>query len=86
MVINGKNIADYDHPFNTTIINDNSAIPSANTTIPERVNYMCVFIGGKGRDNKLIKKTSKADFVKEYGKPNALLYGQPIFMYFVFFV
>lgn len=78
MVINGKNIADYDHPFNTTIINDNSAIPSTNTTIPERVNYMCVFIGGKGRDNKLIKKTSKADFVKEYGKPNALLYGQPI--------
>ena len=55
MVINGKNIADYDHPFNTTIINDNSAIPSTNTTIPERVNYMCVFIGGKGRDNKLIK-------------------------------
>lgn len=78
MVINGNNIADYDHPFNTTIINDNSAIPGANLTVPERVNYMCVFIGGKGRDNKLIKKTSKTDFVKEYGKPNALLYGQPI--------
>ena len=78
MVINGKNIADYDHPFNVTIINDNSAIPGANNTVPERVNYMAVFIGGKGRDNKLIKKTSKADFVKEYGKPNAFLYGQPI--------
>lgn len=78
MVINGKNIADYDHPFNTTIINDNSAIPSTSTSVPDRVNYMCVFIGGKGRDNKLIKKTSRADFVKEYGKPNALLYGQPI--------
>lgn len=78
MVINGKNIVDYDHPYNVTIINDNSAIPGTNTVVPDKVNYMAVFIGGKGRDNKLIKKTAKADFVKEYGKPNTFLYGQPI--------
>ena len=61
MVINGKNIVDYDHPFNVTIINDNSVIPEFKTAVPERVNFLCVFMGGKGRDNKLIKMTSKAD-------------------------
>lgn len=78
MVINGKNMVDYDHPFNVTIINDNSVTPSTVNSVPDRVNYMSVFIGGKGRDNKLLKKTSQSDFIKEYGKPNALLYGQPI--------
>lgn len=78
MVVNGRNIVDYDHPFNVTIINDNSKIPSPVISTPERVNYMCVFMGGKGRDNKLIKKTSKADFVAEYGKPDVEKYGQPI--------
>lgn len=78
MVINGKNIIDYDHPFNVTIINDNSSIPDPKTDIPERVNFLCVFIGGKGRDNKLIKITSKSDFVSEFGKPDILKYGQPI--------
>lgn len=78
MVINGKNIVDYDHPFNVTIINDNSVIPDFTTAVPERVNFLCVFMGGKGRDNKLIKMTSKADFVEEFGKPDVLKYGQPI--------
>ena len=78
MVINGKNIVDYDHPFNVTIINDNSVIPDFSTAAPERVNFLCVFTGGKGRDNKLIKMTSKADFVQEFGKPDVLKYGQPI--------
>ena len=78
MVINGKNIVDYDHPFNVTIINDNSVIPEFKSAVPERVNFLCVFMGGKGRDNKLIKMTSKADFVEEFGKPDVLKYGQPI--------
>ena len=78
MVINGKNIVDYDHPFNVTIINDNSVIPEFNTSIPDRVNFLCVFMGGKGRDNKLIKMTSKTDFIEEFGKPDVLKYGQPI--------
>lgn len=78
MVINGKNIVDYDHPFNVTIINDNSVIPEFTSSIPDRVNFLCVFVGGKGRDNKLIKMTSKTDFIEEYGKPDVLKYGQPI--------
>ena len=79
MVINdGNPIYSYDHPFNQTIINDNTISHDAVITIPDRVNYMCVFIGGKGRDNKLIKQTSRSGFVSEYGKPNALKYGQPI--------
>ena len=78
MVINGKNIVDYDHPFNVTIINDNSVIPEFNNSIPDRVNFLCVFMGGKGRDNKLIKMTSKTDFIEEFGKPDVLKYGQPI--------
>lgn len=78
MVVNGKNIVDYDHPFNVTVINDNSVIPDFKSVVPERVNFLSVFIGGKGRDNKLIKITSKADFVNEFGKPDILKYGQPI--------
>lgn len=78
MVVNGKNIVDYDHPFNVTIINDNSVIPEFRTSTPDRVNFLCVFMGGKGRDNKLIKMTSKTDFVEEFGKPDVLKYGQPI--------
>ena len=77
-VNNKKNIPDYDHPFNVTIINDNSAIEKANQVLPERVNYLCVFVGGKGRDNKILKITSQNDFIKEYGKPDILKYGQPI--------
>jgi hypothetical protein len=77
-VENKKSIPDYEHPFNVTLINDNSAIPRPVQTVPERVNYLCVFAGGKGRDNKIVKITNKADFVKEYGKPDMLKYGQPI--------
>ena len=78
IVNNSKSIPDYDHPFNVTIINDNSAINWASQTVDDRVNYLCVFVGGKGRDNKLIKKTTKAEFIKEFGKPDILKYGQPI--------
>lgn len=78
MITDSKTIMNFDHPFNQTIINDNSVIPDPQSSVPERVNYLNVFIGGKGRDNKLIKKTSKSDFVKEYGKPNSIKYGQPI--------
>jgi len=77
-VNNKKNIPDYDHPFNVTIINDNSAIERANQVLPERVNFLCIFVSGKGRDNKLLKITTQNDFVKEYGKPDMLKYGQPI--------
>ena len=77
-VENKKSIPEYDHPFNVTLINDNSAIPRNPQTIPERVNYLCIFVGGKGRDNKLIKKTNKASFVNEYGQPDIFKYGQPI--------
>ena len=77
-VNNKKSIPDYDHPFNVTIINDNSVLDKKSQVIPERVNYLCVFVGGKGRDNKLIKVTTQADFIKEYGKPDILKYGQPI--------
>ena len=77
-VVNGNNITYYDHPFSVTVINDNSVIPTTTTVAPERVNYLCVFMGGKGRDNKLIKMTSKSEFVNEFGKPDALKYGQPI--------
>ena len=77
-VENKKNIPEYDHPFNVTLINDNSAIPRNQQTIPERVNYLCIFVGGKGRDNKLIKKTNKAGFISEYGQPDIFKYGQPI--------
>lgn len=78
IITDGKPNLTYSHPFNQTIINDNSVIQEVRTSVPERVNYMCVFVGGKGRDNKLLKKTSRGDFVKEFGKPDALKYGQPI--------
>lgn len=79
MVINdGNPIYSYDHPFNQTIINDNTVSKEAVITIPDRVNYMCVFVGGKGRDNKLIKQTTRSGFVSEFGKPDALKYGQPV--------
>lgn len=79
MYVNNKNnIPEYDHPFNVTLINDNSAIPRKPQVAPDRVNYLCVFVGGKGRDNKLIKMTTKNEFIKEFGKPNILKYGQPI--------
>jgi hypothetical protein len=77
-VENKKNIPDYDHPFNVTIINDNSAIPRRGSVLEERVNYLCIFVGGKGRDNKLIKKETKEEFVSEFGEPNMQKYGQPI--------
>ena len=77
-VENKKSIPEYDHPFNVTLINDNSAIPKNPQLAPERVNYLCVFVGGKGRDNKIIKKTNKASFVSEYGQPDIFKYGQPI--------
>jgi hypothetical protein len=76
-VNNKKNIPDYDHPFNVTLINDNSALERQGTVLPERVNFLCVFTSGKGRDNKVIKITSQSEFVKEFGKPNILKYGQP---------
>lgn len=79
MYVNNKNnIPEYDHPFNVTLINDNSAIPRKPQVAPDRVNYLCVFVGGKGRDNKLIKITNKQDFIKEFGKPDFAKYGQPI--------
>lgn len=78
MITDGKSIINYDHPFNQTIINDNSGIQDVKTNVPERVNFMSVFIGGKGRDNKLLKKTSRTDFIKEYGRPDGIKYGQPI--------
>lgn len=78
MITDGKSIINYDHPFNQTVINDNSGIQEPKSFAPERVNFMSVFIGGKGRDNKLLKKTSRTDFIKEYGKPDGLKYGQPI--------
>lgn len=77
-VENRKSIPDYDHPFNVTIINDNTQITPESQSMPERVNYLCIFVGGRGRDNKLIKKTNKADFIKEFGKPDIHKYGQPI--------
>ena len=76
-VNNKKSIPDYDHPFNVTVINDNSALDKKSQVAPERVNYLCVFLSGKGRDNKLIKMTTQNDFLKEYGKPDILKYGQP---------
>ena len=79
IVINdGNPIYNYDHPFNQTIINDNTVEHTVKSSVPDRVNYMCVFVGGKGRDNKILKKTSRDDFVSEYGKPDILKYGQPI--------
>lgn len=77
-VNNKKSIPDYDHPFNVTIINDNSVLDKKSQVVPERVNYLCIFVGGKGRDNKLLKITSQAEFIKEFGKPDILKYGQPI--------
>ena len=77
-VNNKKNIPDYDHPFNVTIINDNTIREKRPAAVPDRVNYLCVFVGGKGRDNKLVKITSQSEFLKEYGKPNIFKYGQPI--------
>ena len=77
-VSNKSNIIDYDHPFNVTLINDNSAIPKPQTAAASRVNFLNVFAGGKGRDNKLIRITSKAEFIKEFGVPNAEKYGQAI--------
>lgn len=78
IVNNSKSIPDYDHPFNVTIINDNSQIDIPSQAIDDRVNFLCVFVGGKGRDNKLIKKTTKAAFLSEFGKPDIIKYGQPI--------
>ena len=77
-VNNKKSIPDYDHPFNVTIINDNSALEKKGTVLPERVNFLSVFVGGKGRDNKVLKMTSQQEFIKEFGKPNMQKYGQPI--------
>ena len=42
-VNNKKSIPDYDHPFNVTIINDNSALDKKSQVMPERVNYLCIF-------------------------------------------
>lgn len=78
MYVDSKSIINYDHPNNQTIINDNTISQDVKTSVPERVNYMCVFVGGKGRDNKLLKKVSRGEFVQEYGKPDAHKYGQPI--------
>ena len=77
-VNNKKSIPDYDHPFSVTLINDNSVLEPRSTSVPNRVNFLCVFVSGKGRDNKLIKFTNQNEFVKEYGKPDVLKYGQPI--------
>lgn len=77
-VNNKKSIPDYDHPFNVTIINDNSVLEKQPQVLPERVNYLCIFVSGKGRDNKLLKITSQAEFIKEFGKPDIIKYGQPV--------
>ena len=79
MAINGTNyLWYYDHPYNVTIINDNTVVEKPKTSIPNRINFLSIFTGGKGRDNKLLKKLTKSDFVKEYGRPDIIKYGQPI--------
>ena len=79
MAINGTNyLWYYDHPYNVTIINDNTVVERPKTSIPNRINFLSVFTCGKGRDNKLIKILNKNDFVKEYGRPDILKYGQPM--------
>ena len=77
-VSNKANIIDYDHPFNVTLINDNSGFDRTKTEAVSRVNFLNVFMCGKGRDNKLLRITSKAEFIKEFGIPNAEKYGQAV--------
>ena len=54
-VSNKANIIDYDHPFNVTLINDNSGFDRTKTEAVSRVNFLNVFMCGKGRDNKLLR-------------------------------
>ena len=42
MYVDSKSIINYDHPNNQTIINDNTISQDVKTSVPERVNYMCV--------------------------------------------
>ncbi len=77
-VSNKANIIDYDHPFNVTLINDNSGFDRSKTDAVSRVNFLNVFMCGKGRDNKLLRITSKAEFIREFGIPNAEKYGQAV--------
>lgn len=80
MPISGQIIPAWAHPHIETFINDNTILEETYETPEEGVRGIYVFISQKGRDNEIIPISNYNDFVKEYGKPNYKLHGQPIYM------
>mgnify|MGYP001168685913 CR=1 FL=1 len=80
MPISGQIIPAWAHPHIETFINDNTVIEETYETPEEGVRGIYVFVSPKGRDNKIIPISNYNDFVKEFGKPNYKLHGQPVYM------
>lgn len=72
-------ILEYNHPYVKTIIKDNSAPIISVPEVDDGVRFMNVFMSAKGQDGVFLKFKNTEDFIKEYGRPNYELYGQPIY-------
>ena len=74
----GQIIPKYLQPHEEVYINDNTYYEDY-TDDNDGPTFLCVFVGGKGRD-KLLFKRSFSDFVAEYGYPNYRKWGQAMYM------
>lgn len=73
-------IPEYRHPHVMTVINDNTEFQET-VAVPETgLHGLFIFTSGKGRDNVLLNKGSRPEYIEEYGRPNFLRYGQPGYM------
>ena len=74
----GQIIPKYLQPHEEVYINDNTYYEDV-TDDNSGPKFLCVFVGGKGRD-KLLLKRSFSDFIAEYGYPNYRKWGQAMYM------
>lgn len=74
----GQIIPRYGHPHSETYINDNTEFtPAVAEESDESFKSIFVITSAKGRDGVMVEKTNQTDYLKEFGKPNFQLYGQP---------
>ena len=71
----------YQHPHVETYVYDNTFYTEDSTVeVDDTVQFINIFVSGKGIDNKLVKKTSLKSFTDTFGKSNPAKYGQPLMM------
>lgn len=74
----GQIIPKYLQPHEEVYINDNTYYEDYTADL-DGPTFLCVFVGGKGRD-KLLLKNNWSNFIAEYGYPNFRKWGQAMYM------